>query len=95
MPQLRCAILARLPVATSQRMAIDFYLWIGRTPVLASRAVALECKGLQYNSHLLHFAARTQVPRRCSAMNFPRRLPVLRDGDYVVSNLWRSLLPRP
>jgi len=47
-------------------------------------ALALECKGLPYSSHLLQFDRQEHKSPQMLAMNFRGRLPVLRDNDYVV-----------
>src|ERR1700689_5912580 len=64
-------------------MAIDFY-WGSGSPPCWRVAVALEFKGLKYNSHLLHFDRQEHQSPQMLAMNFRGRLPVLRDDDYVV-----------
>ena len=64
-------------------MAIDFY-WGSGSPACWRVALALEYKGLQYNSHLLHFDRQEHKSPQMLAMNFRGKLPVLRDGDYVV-----------
>ncbi|HEX4375619.1 MAG TPA: glutathione S-transferase family protein [Steroidobacteraceae bacterium] len=64
-------------------MAIDFY-WGSGSPPCWRVAMALEYKGLPYNSHLLHFDRQEHKSPQMLAMNFRGKLPVLRDGDYVV-----------
>ncbi len=64
-------------------MAIDFY-WGSGSPPCWRVALALEYKGLQYRSHLLHFDRQEHKSPQMLAMNFRGRLPVLRDNDYVV-----------
>ncbi|MGA8705409.1 MAG: glutathione S-transferase family protein [Steroidobacteraceae bacterium] len=64
-------------------MAIDFY-WGSGSPPCWRVALALECKGLEYRSHLLHFDRQEHKSPQMLAMNFRGRLPVLRDDDYVV-----------
>ena len=64
-------------------MAIDFY-WGSGSPPCWRVALALEFKGLKYNSHLLHFDRQEHKSPHMLAMNFRGRLPVLRDNDYVV-----------
>jgi glutathione S-transferase len=64
-------------------MAIDFYWGSGSAPCWRV-ALALEFKGLAYNSHLLQFDRQEHKSPQMLAMNFRGRLPVLRDGDYVV-----------
>jgi len=64
-------------------MAIDFY-WGSGSPACWRVALGLECKGLAYRSHLLHFDRQEHKSPQMLAMNFRGRLPVLRDDDYVV-----------
>ena len=64
-------------------MAIDFY-WGSGSPACWRVALALECKGLKYNSHLLHFDRQEHKSPQMLAMNFRGKLPVLRDDSYVV-----------
>jgi glutathione S-transferase len=64
-------------------MAIDFY-WGSGSPPCWRVALALEHKGLAYNSHLLQFDRQEHKSPQMLAMNFRGRLPVLRDNDYVV-----------
>ena len=64
-------------------MAIDFY-WGSGSPACWRVALALEFKGLKYNSHLLHFDRQEHKSPQMLAMNFRGKLPVLRDNNYVV-----------
>jgi glutathione S-transferase len=64
-------------------MAIDFY-WGSGSPACWRVALALEFKGLAYQSHLLHFDRQEHQSPQMLAMNFRGKLPVLRDDDYVV-----------
>jgi glutathione S-transferase len=64
-------------------MAIDFY-WGSGSPACWRVALALEYKGLAYNSHLLHFDRQEHQSPQMLAMNFRGKVPVLRDDDYVV-----------
>jgi glutathione S-transferase len=64
-------------------MAIDFYWGSGSSPCWRV-ALALEYKGLPYNSHLLHFDRQEHKSPQMLALNFRGKLPVLRDDDYVV-----------
>jgi glutathione S-transferase len=64
-------------------MAIDFY-WGSGSPPCWRVALALEYKGLPYNSHLLQFDRQEHKSPQMLAMNFRGKLPVVRDGDYVV-----------
>ncbi|MGH8142231.1 MAG: glutathione S-transferase family protein [Steroidobacteraceae bacterium] len=64
-------------------MAIDFY-WSSDSPSCWRVALALAHKGLDYDSHLLHLELQEHKSPQLLALNFRGRLPVLRDGDYVV-----------
>ena len=46
--------------------------------------LALEYKRLAYTSHLLQFSKQEHKSPQMLAMNFRGRVPVLKDGDYVV-----------
>ena len=64
-------------------MAIDVY-W-GSGSVYSWRVLlALEYKRLDYASHLLQFSKQEHKSPQMLAMNFRGRVPVLKDGDYVV-----------
>ena len=64
-------------------MAIDLY-WGNDSAYCARVLLALEHKGLAYRSHLLKFDQQEHQAPQMLAMNPRGRLPVLRDGDYVV-----------
>jgi glutathione S-transferase len=64
-------------------MAIDLY-WGSGSPFSWRVLLALELKRLPYVSHLLHFDLQEHKAPQMLAMNPRGRLPVLRDGDYVV-----------
>ena len=64
-------------------MAIDFY-WGSGSPCCWRVALALECKRLDYRSHLLHFDRQEHKSPQMLALNFRGKLPVLRDQEYVV-----------
>jgi glutathione S-transferase len=64
-------------------MAIELY-WGSGSAYCWRVMLALEHKGLAYNSHLLKFDQQEHKAPHILAMNFRGRLPVLRDGDYVV-----------
>jgi glutathione S-transferase len=64
-------------------MAIDLY-WSSGSPFSWRVLLALELKGLSYNSHLLHLDLQEHKAPQMLAMNPRGRVPVLRDGDYVV-----------
>jgi glutathione S-transferase len=65
------------------RMAIDVY-WGSGSPYSWRVLLALEYKRLPYNSHLLQFSKQEHKSPQMLAMNFRGRVPVLKDGDYVV-----------
>ena len=64
-------------------MAIDVY-WGSGSPYSWRVLLALELKRLPYTSHLLHFDLQEHKAPHLLAMNPRGRLPVLKDGDYVV-----------
>jgi glutathione S-transferase len=64
-------------------MAIDFY-WGSSSAYCWRVLLALEHKGLSYRSHPLKFDQQEHKAPQMLAMNPRGRLPVLRDGDYVV-----------
>lgn len=64
-------------------MTIDVY-WGSGSPYSWRVLLALELKRLPYNSHLLHFDLQEHKAPHMLAMNPRGRLPVLKDGDYVV-----------
>jgi glutathione S-transferase len=64
-------------------MAIDLY-WGSGSAYCWRVMLALEHKGLAYRSHQLHFDTQEHKAPQLLAMNPRGRLPVLRDGDYVV-----------
>jgi glutathione S-transferase len=64
-------------------MAIDVY-WGSGSPFSWRVLLALEFKRLPYVSHQLHFDLQEHKAPRMLAMNPRGRLPVVKDGDYVV-----------
>jgi glutathione S-transferase len=64
-------------------MAIDLY-WGSSSAYCWRVMLALEHKGLSYRSHPLKFDQQEHKAPQMLAMNPRGRLPVLRDGDYVV-----------
>ena len=64
-------------------MSIDLY-WGSGSPYSWRVLLALELKGLSYTSHLLQFDLQEHKAPQLLAMNPRGRLPVLKDGDYVV-----------
>jgi glutathione S-transferase len=64
-------------------MAIDLY-WVSGSPYSWRVMLALERKGLAYTSHQLQLSRQEHKSPQMLAMNFRGRVPVLKDGDYVV-----------
>ena len=64
-------------------MAIDLY-WGSGSPYSWRVQLALEHKRLDYRSHQLQFSRQEHKSPQMLAMNPRGRLPVLKDGDYVV-----------
>ena len=64
-------------------MALTFY-WGSGSPYSWRVHLALEHKLLAYESHLLHFDKQEHQSPQMLKMNPRGRLPVLKDGDYVV-----------
>jgi glutathione S-transferase len=64
-------------------MAIDVY-WGSGSPYSWRVLLALEHKRLPYRSHQLQFSKQEHQSPQMLAMNPRGRLPVLKDGDYVV-----------
>jgi glutathione S-transferase len=63
-------------------MAIDVY-WGSGSPYAWRVLLALEYKGLRYNSHVLQFSKQEHKSPQMLALNPRGRVPVLKDGDYV------------
>jgi glutathione S-transferase len=64
-------------------MAIDVY-WGSGSPFSWRVLLALEHKRLQYTNHLLQFSKQEHKSPQMLSLNFRGRVPVLKDGDYVV-----------
>ncbi|MCS6947430.1 MAG: glutathione S-transferase family protein [Steroidobacteraceae bacterium] len=64
-------------------MAIDLW-WCSGSPYSWRVQLALEHKRLTYNSHLLQLSRQEHKSPQMLAMNPRGRLPVLKDGEYVV-----------
>src|SRR6267142_2835468 len=64
-------------------MALTFY-WGSGSPYSWRVHLALEHKQLAYESHLLHFDKQEQQSPQMLKLNPRGRLPVLKDGDYVI-----------
>ncbi len=64
-------------------MGVDVY-WGSGSPYSWRVLLALEHKRVPYTSHLLQFSKQEHKSPQMIAMNFRGRVPILRDGDYVV-----------
>jgi glutathione S-transferase len=64
-------------------MAIDLY-WGSGSPFAWRVLLALEFKQLPYTSHVLQFSKQEHKSPQMLALNPRGRVPVLKDGDYVV-----------
>src|SRR5580704_16761236 len=64
-------------------MALTLY-WGSGSPFSWRVLLALEHKGLEYESQLLHFDKQEHQSPQMLKMNPRGRVPVLKDGDYVV-----------
>jgi len=64
-------------------MAIELW-WGSGSPYSWRALLALEYKGLPYASHLVQFAKQEHKSPLLMQMNPRGRVPVLKDGDYVV-----------
>jgi len=67
----------------AEYMAIDVY-WGSGSPYSWRVLLALEYKRLDYTSHLLQFSKQEHKSPQILALNFRGRVPILKDGDYVV-----------
>ena len=65
-------------------MALEFY-WGSGSPYSWRVLLALEYKGVPYESHVLQFSKQEHKSPQMLRMNPRGRVPVLRDGDFVVS----------
>src|SRR5215207_11122460 len=79
---------SKLPLQSPQfgggtTMAIDLY-WGSGSPYSWRVLLALEFKRLAYTSHLLQFSKQEHQSPQILAMNPRGRVPILKDGDYVV-----------
>ncbi len=64
-------------------MTIDVY-WGSGSPFSWRVLLALEYKRLSYSNHLLQFSKQEHKSPQMLSLNFRGRVPVLKDGDYVV-----------
>jgi glutathione S-transferase len=67
----------------NRAMALTLY-WGSGSPFSWRVLLALEHKGLPYESQLLHFDKQEQQSPQMLKLNPRGRVPVLKDGDYVV-----------
>ena len=72
-------------------MAIEIY-WGSGSPYSWRVLLALEYKRLAYDSHLLQFSKQGHKSPQMLRMNPRGRVPVLKDGDYVVFESLACLL---
>ena len=72
-------------------MAIEIY-WGSGSPYSWRVLLALEFKRLAYDSHLLQFSKQEHKSPQMLRMNPRGRVPVLKDGDYVVFESLACLL---
>jgi glutathione S-transferase len=72
-------------------MAIEIY-WGSGSPYSWRVLLALEYKRLAYDSHLLQFSKQEHKSPQMLRMNPRGRVPVLRDGNYVVFESLACLL---
>ncbi len=64
-------------------MALTLY-WGSGSPFSWRVLLALQHKGIEYQSQLLHFDKQEHQSPQMLKMNPRGRLPVLKDGDYVI-----------
>src|SRR5258705_3826401 len=72
-----------MSTATIGAMALTLY-WGSGSPFSWRVLLALEHKGLAYESQLLHFDQQEHQSPHMLKLNPRGRVPVLKDGDYVV-----------
>ena len=72
-------------------MAIEIY-WGSGSPYSWRVLLALAYKRLAYDSHLLQFSKQEHKSPQLLRMNPRGRVPVLKDGDYVVFESLACLL---
>ncbi|MBT5434341.1 MAG: glutathione S-transferase family protein [Alphaproteobacteria bacterium] len=65
-------------------MTVDIY-WGSGSPFAWSVMLALELKGVPYNSHLLSFSDGDLKTPESLAMNPRGKVPVVRNGDFTLS----------
>lgn len=72
-------------------MALELY-WGSGSPYSWRVLLALEYKGVAYESHVLQFSKQEHKSPQMLRMNPRGRVPVLRDGDFVVYESLACLL---
>jgi glutathione S-transferase len=72
-------------------MALEFY-WGSGSPYSWRVLLALELKGVPYESHVLQFSKQEHKSPQMLRMNPRGRVPVLKDGDFVVFESLACLL---
>ena len=72
-------------------MALEFY-WGSGSPYSWRVLLALEYKGVPYESHVLQFSKQEHKSPQMLRMNPRGRVPVLRDADFVVYESLACLL---
>jgi glutathione S-transferase len=72
-------------------MALEFY-WGSGSPYSWRVLLALESKGVPYESHVLQFSKQEHKSPQMLRMNPRGRVPVLKDGDFVVFESLACLL---
>jgi glutathione S-transferase len=72
-------------------MAIEIY-WGSGSPYSWRVLLALECKRLAYDSHQLQFSKQEHKSPQMLRMNPRGRVPVLKDGDFIVFESLACLL---
>jgi glutathione S-transferase len=72
-------------------MALEFY-WGSGSPYSWRVLLALELKGVPYESHVLQFSQQEHKSPQMLRMNPRGRVPVLKDGDFVVFESLACLL---
>ncbi len=79
----RDALQSRGEPERAEYMAIEVY-WGSGSPYCWRVLLALEYKRLAYTSHLLQFSKQEHKSPQVLGLNFRGRVPVLKDGEYVV-----------
>src|SRR6202171_216361 len=80
---MSCCRYNRVRISSETTMTIDVY-WGSGSPYSWRVLLALEFKRLPYTSHLLQFSKQEHKSPHMLKLNPRGRVPVLKDGDYVV-----------